>query len=342
MYLYSLEIENFNFRKTFTSHIDIAQAGGYHYTHHMYDPNLSSAARYSPSAYTTDTSGSLQHQHHHQQQDFSNVTAYGNVILGVYTEDPSHAYILSSTESRLFNTYVRANNNETGSANNYGEHLIASTDVTGHHHAQVHTDNPSQMATINGYEYVMPEQIDQQSAGQHDVADEIIVQAPDGQFYRQIQNIYVNGDDPNGAATQVEFFPMIADYLAENETDDQHQHFYQHYEMNGDFEQQCTVDEQHASQQHINEVIVVPNSNVMELVSGDGHPAYYKNEYTVLEPMNRQMIQQHSEQQSSHRMVQEPSGIRPVAITMEEKEQQRLLLQTTMSPLRKSDKTEGF
>lgn len=331
----------------------MAQSDGCHYAHHMYDPNLSSAARYSPSAYTTDTSGNSIH-HHHQQQDYSNVTAYGNVILGVYTEDPSHAYILSSTESRLFNTYVRANNNEIDPpANNYGDHLIASTDMTGHHHA--HTDTAAahaQMTAVNGYEYVMPEQIDQQQQQQQTVTqhgvttDEIIVQASDGQFYRQIQNVYVNGDDP-GAATQVEFFPMIADYLAEHEAvsdhDDQQQHFYQHYEMNGDFEQQqqqCTVDEQQANQhqQHMNEVIVVPNS--MELaVSDDGHQ-YYKNEYTVLEPMNRQMIQQHSEQQSSHRMVEQPSGIRPVAITMEEKEHQRLLLETTMSPLCKSGGTK--
>lgn len=261
--------------------------------------------------------------------------------MGVYADDQSHAYI---------NTYVTHTNNEFGHVNGYTDQLISSTaDINHQHHHHLLQHHQSELSTTTddgtGYhEYVDSTVI------HNGLSDEIIVQATDGQFYRQIQNVYLNGDDANNTTT-VEFFPMIADYLTEtdegqNEQQHHHHHphqYYQHYEMDSvDFDQNCTIDQQQQtkhSQNHMNDVILMPpnstQNDVMEChveLMSHHQNQYYKNEYTVLEPMNPQMIQRHSEQQQEL-----TAGLRPVNTTVtldeQQKEQHRLLLETKISPL---------
>lgn len=259
--------------------------------------------------------------------------------MGVYAEDPSsHPYI---------NTYVHSNNEFGQTVNGgYTDQLISSSstadDINNHHHRNLVQHHQSEITTDDGSGY-HPSYADS-TVIHNGITDEIIVQATDGQFYRQIQNVYVNGDDANTAATtQVEFFPMIADYLTEN---DHHQYYQQQqYEMDdaADFEQQqqqqqCSI----IDPEKMNEVILVPNSSsnnsVMEchvelMTAAANQNQYYKNEYTVLEPMtNQQMIQRHSEQQQELVAGLQPINTVPIPI-VDEKEQHRLLLETKISPL---------
>lgn len=246
--------------------------------------------------------------------------------------DQSQAYILS-TDSRLFNTYVRTGHDSDhveGSTTNYGEHIIT-TEMEVHQHQNVFhkTDytsvdtNAKYIAEIDGI--VNP--------NTHPTSTEIILQDSNGQFYRQIQNVYVDEchTDTSTHTTAVELLPET-DHLVTYE--DHVTYHHQDYGMPAG---------KHEHGQNT-EMVLVPNvPNVGEHVEVLVHNAYsLQHDYaTVMDvPIHRniqkQTIQSHElgacQLQGTSTMKIEPVHTQQ-QLSVIEKEHQRMLLESTMSPL---------
>lgn len=191
--------------------------------HHTYDPNLSSAARYSPPNYNTISTIDLDTQlqeivqssiansvgeefHHHHNVDNGSSITYSNVIFVPHngnnvpeTEnnssliDPNQAYILSS-DPRFFGSYIRGSEEDEASLVN-GTHEPSGIPLDYHgYHIQSETGKYIEQipADDDGCDQQQHEMIDSSDNGD---TTQIIIQGSNGQFYRQIQNVhYVNSD----------------------------------------------------------------------------------------------------------------------------------------------------
>lgn len=298
---------------------------------------MGSAAPYSPTSYTA--TDSVCQAGNVDPNGYSNVT-YSNVIFVPDTGQPdaenaiidsSHSYILPS-DARLFN-YIRTDVENTSIQYNDPQNNIIPVEMPDSHQQ---LEDYQLQATGGNYDlsaggHLPIDTVDTSVVDPTSANTEIIMQEVNGEFYQQIQNIYVDGDQANS----IEIVPaLIGDHFAEYDN----QSYYSTYEIESDFIM-CPNDKVP------NEVVYVANDET----ATDQHVQMYvnqqfdnyKNEYTVLEPMNPQIMQEHLEQQnmaSGYHQTNDVSSmvsLQPTAMSLEEKEQQRLLLESTMSPLRK-------
>lgn len=271
-----------------------------HHDHYQYqaDPNLSSAARYSPSQTIVDATNlifvpnSREGSYHHGNSNAESVTTL--------LDHSQAAYVLSS-DSRQYNTEKHAGDLPEHNHHHHQHHQYNSDDqlIDGITHAQ-------HLNSVDNY-HIQEEYVETSDG------TEIILQGPNGEFYRQVQNVYL--DDGNGTTSTVEIMPII--------DGDQYQSIFKVEEIH------------HHSAKADNMVLHLPSVADAELLVRSSSFGQYKTEYTVLEPMNRQLLPEAQQQYLVEISNHAEEGMRPVqSLTMDEKEQQRILLESTMSPLR--------
>lgn len=292
--------------------------------------------------------------HEVETTEYTTRVTYSNVIFVPNAQqensliDPSQAYILSS-DSRLFNSYVRSKNDSdiTGTnAAQYEGHVIRETDIESieqqhHNHHQHHHHHQHHQQQLSGYHmqqfdenetaYIETVTTTQNGLIQNEViatgmseqgteGPHIIIQGSDGQFYRQIQNVYLN-DVP----LSVELVPLNSD-----------ENMYEQNAFDSNYEQATTTMEiSNRKSDTINAAaVLLPTVADAELLLNNSYN-HYKNEYTVLEPMNRQLMPQHV--QHMRQLVPNCKQISMAPSTVDSldlrEEQQRILLESTMSPL---------
>lgn len=188
--------------------------------HHAYDPNLSSAARYSPPNYNTISTIDLDTQlqeivqssvasssaaagEEYHVDHATNAITYSNVIFVPNTGNNAdsenanslldahqhHTYILSS-DPRLFGSYIRGSHDDEEAAL---ANEVAHNNASGaggvaleYHGYHIQSETGEYIETITGCE--------QQEVVDTETGDtQIIIQGTNGQFYRQIQQQHVYG-----------------------------------------------------------------------------------------------------------------------------------------------------
>lgn len=166
--------------------------------HHPYDPNLSSAARYSPPNYNTISTIDLDTQlqqivHSSVAEEYhvdANTITYSNVIFVPNTNsepennsllDPNQAAYILSSDPRLFGSYIRGSDEDEALVAGSNDTTAAALDQHGYH---IQSDSGQYIETIPGCEQ---EVIDTTNGD-----TQIIIQGANGQFYRQIHSVFVN------------------------------------------------------------------------------------------------------------------------------------------------------
>lgn len=281
-----------------------------HHDQYQYqaDPNLSSAARYDTTTEYT-TSGVTYNNLIFVPNGREGSYHHGNTIAESVTTllDQSQAAYILSSDSRQYNTV----NKHTGDLPEHQHHQYNSDDQL--------IDGISQTQHLNSVEnYHIQEEYVETTDG-----TEIIVQGSNGELYRQVQNVYL--DDGNGGTTStVEIMPIIdGDQYIDNENG-QHQHYQSIFKL----------EEIHHHTAKTDLVLHLPSVPEL-LVNSSSSFGQYKSEYTVLEPMNRQLLPEAQQQYLVEISNHAEEGMRPVqSLTINEKEHQRILLERTMSPLR--------
>ena len=348
----------------------------------VYDPNLSSAAQYSPPSYSNANEASNDdHNVSPSTAEFaSNCVTYSNVMFVPTTATnngeikqtaeqlPSHAYILA--DARYLNHEDAAHTADAGTIS-YDGQMVATTESTSegnvviiNHNSHIETYHSDGTHQQNIHEIDMhPSYLQcKRDAG----TTEIIFQGANGQLYKHIPNLYGAGTD---ASTTIELIPALIseaivgaiDYNSEN---------------GGVF--QAHADDHHANNLHQRrdtaayEIHSTLHNNVddgskemvmMSNVASSNHPSVelifqnYKNcgtletninaEYTNLEPnahhnimsehphFSQEMIDMNACASGEIHEAQEvKSSYQPIVpMSLLEKEQQRILLESTMSPL---------
>lgn len=171
--------------------------------HHAYDPNLSSAARYSPPNYNTISTIDLDTQLHEivqssvansvgeEYQVDANAITYSNVIFVPSNHpepennsllDPNQAAYILSSDPRLFGSYIRGGDEDETMVDRTAEQSSIPLEYHGYH---IQSETGEYIETITGCE--QQEVIDTETGD-----TQIIIQGTNGQFYRQIHNVYVD------------------------------------------------------------------------------------------------------------------------------------------------------
>lgn len=258
--------------------------------------------------------------------DAANAITYSNVIFvpnnGNGNEadtnnliDPSQAYILSS-DPRFFGSYIRGNDEEEVLVNETADSSAVALEYHGYH---IQSDSGKYIETITNCDH---QEVVDPATGD----TQIIIQGANGQFYRQIQNVYVNdGQKVDNSVDMVLNNEGIYDHQAMFHTqyDDLHQHM----------EMKSTNDM--VSAHPLDGLSIMPTVADAELLINSGYEGY-KPEYNGLD--NDGLL-------AAHHLIDlggEFSGTTGGSMTRTplaeelaflERQHERNLLESTMSPL---------
>ncbi|XP_055710804.1 PR domain zinc finger protein 10-like isoform X2 [Phlebotomus papatasi] len=259
-----------------------------------YDPNFSSAARYTP-PYTTAASTASGYSNIIFVTQTPETPDSGNLLGVIGNEqrliDPAQTYILSSTNTRVLNTYVRSVNDPAQEANHY--------------------PNPGQIEAAPATE---PYHIPNSCGGETyiDSKPQIILHRDNaGRFYQEVPNGMLQSHD-QASGSVVELVPGLQD-MAQDPMNNYEQQ-YNGYDASG-----CLVDQNDG-------MMVVNNAERIELLVNNELSEFgYKNQNTNM------MVNQSG---SNYSMVEQPGILHQQQNHVEnEHPQERLFLHSSMSPL---------
>ncbi|XP_059617510.1 PR domain zinc finger protein 10-like isoform X2 [Phlebotomus argentipes] len=266
-----------------------------------YDPNFSSAARYSPPFSAANSTPAYNNVIFVQTPEAPD----GNLLGVMGSEaglqqrliDPAQTYILSSTSTRVLNTYVRAASEPGQAEGHYANHPNAG-------------QMGGEMAVAPGQEaYHMPVT----SCGETymDTKPQIILHRDTtGRFYQEVPNGMLQAHE-EGAGNVVELVSGLQDIAPDPMNNYEQQ--YNGYDASG-----CLVDQNDG-------MMVVNNAERIELLVNNELSDYgYKNQNTNI------MVNQSG---SNYSMVEQPGMLQQQNHVEKHPSQERLFLHSSMSPL---------
>lgn len=210
----------------------------------------------------------------------------------------------------------------------------------GHHHQQHQPNLSSNHLMSNICDSFHNEKTDESEM-------EVILQGANGHLYRHVQNVYVNHNEINA----VELMPSLVTEPMANEVGystepygsnhnvGQHlqlQHVGPSYEIQSNIGANQGISTAKAVNENQLITNISQNNHSVELVYGNytdcGHIPPEHNQYTVLEPVNPSNVVH--DQHANLMNHGSETGYQPSApISVMDKDQQRILLESTMSPL---------
>lgn len=322
-----------------------------------FDPNLCSAAEYSPpppsASYTSTTDSSITYSNviflptielnDRPTDDIDAVKNEATVLESLTPPPPPYKYMVAS-DPRYTNTFTRndeidENISEINHINGYVEtasHLIATASNVGCEENLVyHANGVEQHVEHHAqYSYIDTDYMQHHNRDKHGRNDmEIVLQGTNGQVYhRHVHNVYVNHGD---TINSVELMPtLISEAMvngigyATHESYDHHSN--EHtvaYEMHANIDAtMCsTGEEKHVHHSNNSDGIMQRNTTI-DLIYDN-----YKEQsqpYTMLESIEQNNVIHDGGGMHSN----EVKTTYQTKCTME-KDQQRILLESTMSPL---------
>lgn len=349
-----------------------------------FDPNLSSAAQYSPPPSVATTTSSQQStavapfntiasgyneinsQHvgnvvSSNSEYSNNCISYSNVIylptvaaneqndtielvknetettINEANDSHSYKYIVSS-DPRLLNTFIRSGEIDDG------PHATAGAYIQHQHEASSHQmivnvsgipENNLVLGNANIFtsgnnQHIHPSSVHEQSAihmssefsSEKSNVQEIVMQTPNGQLYRHVQNIYVNQAD--GSCSN-EIIPTLlseavgltdGDYSAAHEQYHQNQNIQTNSGLYSNYAENINLTGKVGSSNTQNDQLFYGNYKKTNEI--DQNQIVNPNQYTIVEAIHHPSSNNHCELLTGNNAS---------------KDQQRILLESTMSPL---------